>query len=154
MIPAGLLVTVPVPVPVLAIERLNVCKLNVAVTDLAASMMTVHVPVPEQAPLHPTKMELAAGAAVNVTDVPALNDAEQVAPQLIPAGEEVIVPVPVPVLATERLKVLRVKVAVTFLAALRVTVQEVPVALSQPDQLVKSESAAGEAVKVTEVLIV
>jgi hypothetical protein len=153
LIPAGLLVTVPVPVPVLAIERVNVCKLNVAVTDLAASMVTVHVPVPEQAPLHPTKMESAAGVAVNVSEVPALNDVEQVAPQLIPAGEEVTVPVPVPLFETIKVKSLRVKVAVTFLAAIILTVQVVPLVLSHPDHEVKSELPSGVAVSVTWVLM-
>ena len=49
----------PPPVPV-----------NVAVTDRAAVIATVHVPVPVQAPLQPANVEPAAGAAVSVTDVP------------------------------------------------------------------------------------
>lgn len=105
LIPAGLLVTAPVPVPTLETERLKVCRLNVAVTDLAASMVTVQVPVPEQAPLQPTKTELAVGVAVRVTWVPASKVAEQVAPQLIPAGEEMTVPLPVPLFATFKAKV-------------------------------------------------
>lgn len=150
LIPVGLLETVPVPVPVLATERLNVCKLNIAVTDLAASIVTEQVPVPEQAPLHPAKRELADGVAVNVTEAPALKEAEQAAPQLIPAGEEVTVPVPVPVLAIERVKFFRVKVAVTDLAVSIVTLQ-LPVPLHAPDQPVKSESADVAAVRVTAV---
>ena len=72
-------------------------SVNVAVTDWSALIVTVHVPVPEQpAPLQPVKVEPAAGVAVSVTTVPSLNDAEQVAPQLIPAGELVTVPEPVP----------------------------------------------------------
>lgn len=59
------------------------------------------VPVPVQAPLQPAKTEPgAAGDAVRVTDEPLLNDAEQVAPQLIPAGELVTVPEPVPASVT------------------------------------------------------
>lgn len=62
-------------------------------------------------------------------------------------------PVPVPFLATARLNVLRVNVAVTFLAAVIVTVQAVPFVLSHPDQEVKVELASGAAVRVTGVLI-
>jgi len=53
-------------------------------------------------PVHPppdqpenTEPEIA--AAVSITEVPELYEAEQVAPQFIPAGEDVTVPVPVPV---------------------------------------------------------
>ena len=44
-------------------------RLNVAVTDLAAFIVTVHVPVPVHAPLHPANEEPVAAAAVNVTTV-------------------------------------------------------------------------------------
>ncbi len=55
-------------------------------------------------PVHPAKVEPAAGVAVKVTTVPLVKVDEQVVPQLMPAGELVIVPVPVPVLTTERPK--------------------------------------------------
>jgi hypothetical protein len=150
LIPAGLLVTVPVPVPAFVTARLKVCTLKVAATLFAASIVTRQVPVPEQAPLQPAKMAPAEGAAVNVTEAPEPNEAEQVAPQSIPAGEEVTVPVPVPVLVTERLKVCRVKLALTDLAASMVTIQ-FPTPLQTPDHPVKVEFAAGAAVKVTTV---
>ena len=70
--------------------------LNVAVTDVAAETVTEQVPVPVQAPDHPAKVEPALGVAVSVTVVPLANPAEQVEPQLIPAGELVTEPVPVP----------------------------------------------------------
>ena len=73
MIPAGLEVTVPLPDPVLLTESVKVCTLKVAVTDVAAFMVTEHVPVPEHPPpLQPAKVEPPAGAAVSVTDVPLL----------------------------------------------------------------------------------
>ena len=68
--------------------------------------MTTHDPVPEQPPpLQPLKVELAAGAAVSVTAVPFVKLAAQVAPQSMPAGELVTVPLPVPAGATVRVKV-------------------------------------------------
>jgi hypothetical protein len=90
--------------------------LNVAVTDWAEFIVTAHAPAPEQpAPLHPTKVEPAAGEAVSVTTVPAVKELPQVLPQEIPAGLEVTVPVPVPAKLTvsEREAGALLKVAVT-----------------------------------------
>ena len=56
--------------------------------------------VPEQAPLHPVNLEPDAGTAVNVTFVPWLKDEEHVLPQLMPAGDDVTEPEPVPALET------------------------------------------------------
>jgi hypothetical protein len=67
---------------------------NVAVTDLSASSVTAHVPVPVHAPDHPVNADPADGVAVSVTPVPALNALEP-AP-LIPDGELATVPLPVP----------------------------------------------------------
>ncbi len=66
--------TTPVPVPFLVTFSVQYVPppvvLNVAVTVLAASIVTVHVPVPEHPPpLHPANVE-APGVAVSVTDVP------------------------------------------------------------------------------------
>src|SRR5207302_1723940 len=76
---------------------------KLAVTDRAALMVTVQV-VPEAAsqPLQPVNVDPVAGVAVRVTTVPLSKAAEQVAPQLIPAGSEVTVPLPVPALVTVR----------------------------------------------------
>ena len=76
-----------------------------AVTDVAALSVTVHVPVPVQPPLQPLKIEPAAGAAVKVTAVPLANAAAQVVPQAMPAGALVTVPLPAPVLLTVSVKV-------------------------------------------------
>src|SRR5204862_7070659 len=94
--------------------RVKVCTVKVAVTVVAAETVTTHVPVPEHPPpRQPVKVEPAAGVAVSVTAVPLEKLAEQVAPQLIPAGELVTVPLPVPALLTVSAKVGGVKVAVT-----------------------------------------
>jgi hypothetical protein len=53
---------------------------------------TVTEPVVQPVPLQPAKIEPAAAVAVSVTIVPLLKLAEQVLPQLIPAGELVTVP--------------------------------------------------------------
>ena len=80
--------------------------MKVAVTVVAAETVTVQVPVPEQPPpVQPLKVEPAAGAAVRVTVVPLVKLAEQVAPQLMPTGELVTVPLPVPAGATVSAKV-------------------------------------------------
>lgn len=117
-----------------------------------AFIVTVQVfPEVLSQPDQPAKVAFDAGLAVKVTEVPILNEAEQVVPQLIPPGAEVRVPLPAPDFAAVREKVLRVNVAVTDFAALIVTEQEAPVAVSQPVQPEKLESATGAAVRVTEV---
>src|SRR6185312_14623895 len=105
-IPGGVLVTVPVPVPLLATVREKGPGLAVkfALTDFAASMVTLHAPVPLQAPLQPAKVEPESGVAVKFTTAPLSKFAEHVSPQDIPAGELVTVPVPVPLFVTVRVK--------------------------------------------------
>jgi len=99
--PAGALVTVPLPAPALLTVSVKDCKAKVAVTEVAALIVTVQVPLPVQPPpLQPVKVEPAAGAAVKVTKVPLANEAEQVVPQEMPAGLLVTVPLPVPALET------------------------------------------------------
>ena len=80
-------------------------RLNVAVTVVAPLTVTAHVPVPEQAPLQPAKVEPLAAVAVSVTLVPDATDSAHVAPQLMPAGALVTVPEPVPALASESVAV-------------------------------------------------
>ena len=71
MIPAGALVTVPLPVPALFTVRAKVDTPKVAVTVVAADIVTVQEPAPEQPPpLQPVKIEPDAGVAVSVTAVP------------------------------------------------------------------------------------
>jgi hypothetical protein len=167
LIPAGELMTLPGPKP----DRSDVStkvvvgggagggvdvelfRLKFAFTDIAAFIVTVQVPVPEQPPpLQPVNVAVADGTAVNVTSVPLLNDAVQVAPQLIPAGELMTSPGPKPdrsaVSTKLEVEVFRVKLALTDLAALIVTVQA-PVPEQLPLQPVKVAVADGVAVSVT-----
>ena len=146
-IPAGELVTVPVPALVTVSAKDGNAK--VAVTARTALIVTVQVLVPVQAPLQPVKIDPAAGAAVSVTTVPVVKEVEQVAPQEMPAGALVTVPLPLPDLVTLSAKDDCMKVAVTEVAAVIVTVQ-VPVPEQPPPlQPVNVEPAPGAAVSVT-----
>jgi hypothetical protein len=105
-IPEGVLVSAPVPVPLLDTVRIKVpaFAVKVALTDFSASMVTLHAPVPLQAPLQPAKVEPESGAAVKLTTAPLSKFAEHVCPQDIPGGELATVPVPVPLFVTVRAK--------------------------------------------------
>lgn len=115
VLPASLLAKLKLAAPVLtrmegplrmAVSG-GVGSLKAAVTAEAAFIVTVHVPVPEHpAPVHPPKMEPLAGAGVRVTKVPAEYCSEQSVPQSIPPGDEVTVPLPVPDLLTDSVKLL------------------------------------------------
>jgi hypothetical protein len=103
LIPAGRLVTVPVPAPASVTETLKRGR-NVAVTATFEFIGTVQLPRPAHGdPLQPANTDPAAGVAVMVTDVPELNAAEHVAPQLMPTGALVTVPDPAPAGVMERL---------------------------------------------------
>jgi len=113
-IPAGELVTVPVPAPALdTVSAKDVC-MNAAVTEVAAFIVTAQVPVPVQPPpLQPVKVEPAAGAAVKVTTVPIVKEFEHVAPHEIPVGLLVTVPLPAPALDTVSVEPVDTPVPVT-----------------------------------------
>ncbi len=151
--PAGLLVTVPAPDG----KTVSVncgggggAVSKVAVTFWAALMVTLQAPVPLQAPPQPLNTDPAAGVAARLTTVPELYGAEQVAPQLMPAGELVTVPDPVPSGPTVNVNS-GTKVAVTVVAEFTVTVQ-VPVPVQAPPQPVKAEPTMAAAFRVTVVL--
>src|SRR5437588_628521 len=114
-------------------------------------MVKVQVEVPLQLPpVQPVKVEPASAVAVSVTDVPLAKPAAQVAPQLMPEGEEETVPVPVPVLETVSVTegaVLKVAVAASDADTVRLQ-DEVPV--QAPLQPAKMEPASAVAVSVTE----
>jgi len=115
-------------------------------------MVTVQVvAAPLQAPDQPVNEYPLFATAVRTTAVLPLKLALQVAPQVIPAGELVTVPVPLPAGVTLRAYWTAAKVAVTDCAWLIATVQVVAVPVHAPDQPVKVEPAAGAAVRVTDV---
>ena len=150
LIPAGWLVTVPVPFP----ERptLNVGSLwlavKVAVTfSLALSVTTQVEPLPHPPPVQPANDELAPGFALRVTTVLGSKLALQVCPQLMPDGLLVTVPVPEPLRATVSTGEV-LKLAVIDVFCIRVTLQA-PVPVQAPDHPAKKEFAVGDAVSVT-----
>ena len=101
---AGLAVTVPflsTAVPVIGVVH-AAFAVKVAVTEEAAAIeLTVQFdPDAVQAPLHDAKAEPGVGVAASTTFVPYANDAEQVAPHEMPAGELLTVPAPAPTLLT------------------------------------------------------
>jgi hypothetical protein len=126
--------------------------MNVAVTETFEFMTTVHVPVPLQAPpLQPVNTELPWGDAVSVTVEPELKVAEQVAPQLIPAGELETLPDPLPDLVTESVNVgAGEKVAITNTGAVPMVKVQEPVPKHAPLQPENTDAEeAGDAVRVT-----
>ena len=74
--------------------------MKAAKTEWFVFIPTTHWPKPLQSPAQPLKVEPPSGVAVSVTVAPVFKFAEQVAPQLIPAGLLVTVPVPPPTLVT------------------------------------------------------
>jgi hypothetical protein len=149
LIPAGLLVTVPVPARVtVSIAVFCAELLKVAVTCSLAPSVTTHVGLlPQSLPVHPAKIELAPAVAVRVTADPVEKPALQLCPQLMPAGLLVTLPEPIPA-----------KVTVSTGEALKFAITEVfcvtvilhtPVPLQAPDHPAKKEFAAGDAVSVT-----
>jgi hypothetical protein len=69
-IPAGDELTEPDPDPARATDSDSNTTENVAVTLLAASIVTTHDPVPEHAPDQPANDDATPGVAVSVTSVP------------------------------------------------------------------------------------
>jgi hypothetical protein len=105
-IPAGMLDTVPEPVPFFDTASVTtVVKVAVTVCSLMP-VSTWQLPAPVQPPPdQPLKRDPGAGVAVSVSESPASSDVEQVDPQSIPAGALDTVPAPVPVVETSTLTV-------------------------------------------------
>ena len=95
VIPAGLLVIVPLPEGVWATVSVTWPPLNVAETETFFCTTRVQLfDDPEHAPDHPPKAPPEPGAAESVTLVPLLKLAVHVEPQFMPGGLLVTVPVP------------------------------------------------------------
>ena len=116
--------------------------MKVAVTDGAALIVTVQAPVPVQAPLQPRERRARRRCGGQCDHGAVGVRAGTSAPHEMPAGALVTVPLPVPVLVTVSAKSGGMKVAVTDVAALIVTVQA-PVPVQAPLQPVNVEPAAG-----------
>ena len=125
---------------------------NVAPTLWFADITTTQVAAaPEQAPLQPEKTLPAAAAAVRVTEALVVNVAEQVAPQLMPAGLLVTVPAPVPAKLTVSNEVGLAtveKVAVALFDA-SISTTHVPVPEHAPDQPLNVKPEPAVAMRVT-----
>jgi hypothetical protein len=102
LIPEGLLVTVPAPVPVLCTTSRTggFVKLNCTMTVALAFRVKVQPAVPPQASYYPPNVELESGVSVSFTTVPLGKSKPHVVGQLMPAGLLVTVPAPSPVLCT------------------------------------------------------
>lgn len=90
---------------------------------------------------------------MRVTDEPFVKDDEQVEPQLMPEGDEVTVPLPVPLLLTVKVGK-TANAAVTVLSESIVTAQDPVPEHPPPDHPLKVEPDAAVAVRVTVVPVV
>src|SRR5262245_57103808 len=131
--------------------KVVVATLNVAVTVRTAVIVTLQAAVPVQLPPQPANVEPVDADAVRVTTVPVVNEVVQAVPQLMPTGELVTVPLPVPDLVTVSAKDVCTKVAVTVAAALSVRVQVLVPVQPLPLQPLNVEPVCGDAVRVTTV---
>ena len=98
LMPAGADATPPVPVPVI-VTTIEFASANVGAMVTSAEAVTTQSPTPGQLSLpQPINVEPGAGVAVNVIAVPSTKGSLQSVPQSMPAGFDVTVPVPLPVI--------------------------------------------------------
>jgi hypothetical protein len=153
LIPAGLLVTVPPPLPeskTVKLSELGGRVLKSAVMEVFAFTVRLQFPAPLHGPDQPPKSEPVDALAVSVNFVPAGKLAEQVPGQLIPAGLLLTVPPPSPENKTVKpseLGVMVLKSAVTEVFSSTVKLQ-LPAPLHDPDQPANSEPVDALAVSV------
>jgi hypothetical protein len=117
-----------------------------AVTLALADRVKLQAAVPLQPPVQPLNVNPASGVAFKVTVAPAVKLERQLVPQLIPEG--VLVTVPLPVFAAERLTVLRENVAVQVLSAFIAT-DDAELPEQSPVHDWNLEFVAGVGVKIT-----
>jgi hypothetical protein len=157
LIPAGLLVTEPLPEPLPVTVSGEAPNVNEALTPVAPFIVTAQLPAPLHAPPQAPKPLPGAGATLSVTCDPCAKLAEQVplaAPalmvQLIPAGALVTVPAPVPAPVTVKgWSTSGPKFAVTLLALSSEKKMQLPEPAQSPLQPVKLLLPLAVAVSVT-----
>jgi hypothetical protein len=148
-------VTVPVPVPTRPTVSETDVPENVAVTVLAADIVTVHTfPETVEHPLHDVNVEGALGVAVSVTTVAGdVFGTVAVQPAVEPVVQEIpgplTVPTPVPDVRTVSAQVAGWNVAVTDLAPVIETVQVLPEKDVHPLHDQRMEPGFAAAVSVT-----
>src|SRR6202011_349070 len=146
-IPAGTDMTRPRPVPPATTTTLNVgIAANAASTRVSAERCSAQLP-PLQAPENARKLNPAAGVAVRETSLPALNVAEQIRGQSMPAGLDSTEPLPETCTARFTGRCTKVAQAETSLESVRV--HEGP--LQAPPNPAKSQPAGAEASRRTAV---
>jgi hypothetical protein len=154
LMPAGVLTTVPPPVPAVVTLNVLVCNVKVAVTVTASVGVNVHEDaVPVQAPDQPSKVELVppGSDALRVTGWPGENDALHLVldgPQFSAPVASKTVPSVADPASTSWIDGVVVNVAVSVLAPVTGIVH-VPVPEHGEDQPVKVEPLAGVAVRTT-----
>ncbi len=100
-------------------------------------------------PVQPVRIDPDAATAVSVTEDPLTYGSEQSVPQVMPAGFDVTVPVPLPARLTVTGNVIRSKRALTVASA-DILTEHVPVPVQPaPDHPANVELFAGLAVRVT-----
>ncbi len=124
LMPPGLLVTVPVPVPFLLTVKVVPPDVKVAVTVWLPFIVTTQGPVPLQAPPQPRKVAPPAGVAVSVTVLPLAKLAAQSVPHAMPAGSLVTVPSPLRLTVSSAVAGAAVNSAFTVRSPFRTTVQD------------------------------
>jgi hypothetical protein len=144
-------VTVPLPFPALLTVSVR-AMVNVAFTVFAESIVTTHVPVPEQPPPdQAVKTDPESAVAVSVTVCCAGKLSVQSLGQLIPEGELATFPVPDPSRVTVRTKFVGLNVASTVRLTVIATVHCTPEEESHPLHPPNVEPTFAAAVNVTEV---
>jgi len=149
--PAGAETTVPVPLPAGATVTSAVrTKLTPAFVGEVIDRLQLVPLVPAHADTQPANLDVASGAAVNVTCVPLSNWPLQSSVQLMPDGADVTVPPPVPLKPTERPSA-ALKPAPTWIGPLTMNEQLAVPLHAAPSHPVNRELADGVAVSVTRV---
>jgi len=101
--PGGVLTTLPFPSPA-TFTVSTLARVNDVVASRGASSVSMHGPFAEQPPVQPSKLAMLDASAVSVTIVPVGNIAKHGPPpmfeQLMPGGELVTVPGPLPITLT------------------------------------------------------